>query len=213
MLFEAYPIVFTLGHSLNAGITGLTFLPIFLGGVAAVASYLLVFNPRYVRTQQKYAPAMVPPEKRLEIAMVGAPILPVAFFWFGWTSYPDVSLWAPLVAGFPLGWSIVFIFLALFNYMIDAYLFVAASALSATTVVRSLFGAGFPLFAVQMYDQLNPRWASTLLGFIAILLAPIPFVLYKYGPFLREKSKYAPTMPHQAKPPQPEEPKDAAQNV
>lgn len=213
MLFEAYPIVFTLGHRLSAGITGLMFLPIFLGGVGAVISYLVIFNPRYVRTQKKYAPAPVPPEKRLEIAMVGAPLLPIAFFWFGWTSYPHVSLWAPLIAGFPLGWSIVFIFLALFNYMIDAYLFVAASALSASTVVRSLFGAGFPLFAVQMYDRLNPRWASTLLGFIAILLAPIPFVLYRFGPFLRQKSKYAPTKPHQVKAAQLEEKKDATQNV
>ena len=31
-----------------------------------------------------------------------------------------------------------------FNYIIDVYLWSAASALSATTVCRSAFGAGFP---------------------------------------------------------------------
>jgi hypothetical protein len=62
----------------------------------------------------------------------------------------------------------------------DAYLAIAASALAAVTVLRSLAGAGFPLFATQMYDKLNPRWASTLLGFIALLLAPIPVVLIRY---------------------------------
>jgi len=34
---------------------------------------------------------------------------------------------------------------SLFNYLIDAYLFVAASALASNTVIRSLFGAGFPV--------------------------------------------------------------------
>ncbi|CCM02337.1 uncharacterized protein FIBRA_04429 [Fibroporia radiculosa] len=199
ILFEAYPIIFTEMHGFNMGFLGLSFLPIFLGGITGVAAYLLIFNPRYVKARARHAPRPVPPEMRLEIAMWAAPMLAVSFFWFGWTSYPHVSYWAPLVAGLPLGWSIVWIFLALFNYMIDAYLFVAASALAANTVTRSFFGAGFPLFAAQMYERLGPRWASSLLGFIAILLGPIPFVLYKFGPIIRRKSKFVPTLPAPAK--------------
>ena len=89
----------------------------------------------------------------------------------------------------------------------------AASALSANTVVRSLFGAGFPLFAAQMYEALNPRWASTLLGFVAIALAPIPFVLRAYGHHLRRRSKYSPTGDLPVKPPSKEEKEAAAQAV
>ncbi|KZT01280.1 MFS general substrate transporter [Laetiporus sulphureus 93-53] len=192
LLFEAYPVVFLEGHHLSMGIFGLTFLPIFLGGCT---DYPLIFNTRYVRSQKKHAPHPVPPEKRLEVAMFAAPMFMASFFWFGWTSYPSISLWAALIAGYPLGWSIVWIFLALFNYVADAYLFVAASALASLTVVRSCFGAGFPMFATQMFERLNSRWASTLLGFIALLMAPIPFVLFKYGPIIRKKSKYAPTKP------------------
>ena len=44
-----------------------------------------------------------------------------------------------------------------------------------------------------MYKKLDPRWASSLLGFIALLLVPIPFALYRYGAFLRSKAKYAPS--------------------
>ncbi|KAF7792538.1 hypothetical protein EIP86_003579 [Pleurotus ostreatoroseus] len=193
LLFEAYPIVFTQGHHFNAGITGLMFLPIFTGSIFGVAAYLLIWNPRYVRLSREYAPAPVPPEQRLHQAMFAAPIFAVSFFWFGWTSYPSVNYWAPLLAGAPLGLSIVLIFLALLNYIVDAYLFAAASAVAANTVVRSLFGAGFPLFASQMYESLNPRWASTLLGFVALALAPIPFVLIKYGSTLRERSRFAPS--------------------
>ncbi|OBZ73285.1 hypothetical protein A0H81_07031 [Grifola frondosa] len=195
LLFEAYPIVFTKGHHMNLGISGLMFLPIFIGGFAGVVIYLIFFNPRYEQRVIEFAPHPVPPEYRMEICLWAAPMYALAFFWFGWTSYPSVSYWAPLMAGIPLGWSIVWIFLSLFNYVIDTYLFVAASALSSMTVVRSVFGVCFPLFATQMYDTLNPRWASFLLACLATLMAPIPFVLRKYGPKLRHKSKYAPPLP------------------
>lgn len=44
-----------------------------------------------------------------------------------------------------------------------------------------------------MYEELNPRWASTLLGLVAVAMAPIPIVLIKYGPRLRKNSKYCPS--------------------
>ncbi|KAG1767264.1 major facilitator superfamily domain-containing protein [Suillus occidentalis] len=193
LLFEAYPVVFTKGHNLNAGVSGLMFLPLPIGGFLAVATYILFFNPQYERKAQECAPNSVPPEFRLRVAMLSAPFFAISFFWFAWTSFPSISIWAPMMSGALLGWSICLIFLALFNYVIDGYLAVAASALAAITVVRSLFGAVFPLFATQMYDGLGPEWASTLVGFIALILMPIPFVLSRYGPILRLKSKYAPS--------------------
>ncbi|PCH34693.1 MFS general substrate transporter [Wolfiporia cocos MD-104 SS10] len=205
LLFEAYPIVFTEGHGFNLGITGLTYLPLLAGGGTGVVGYLIVFNPRYVKAQQKFAPAPVPPEYRLECCMIAAPIFAIGFFWFGWTSYPSISYWAPLMAGFMLGCGLEWIFLALFNYIIDAYLFFAASALAAATVARSCFGAGFPMFATQMFDKLNPRWASTLLGCIAVLMGPIPFVLYRFGSTIRSKSKFSPTKLPAPTPPAPKE--------
>lgn len=42
---------------------------------------------------------------------------------------------------------IMTIFLQALDYLIDAYLVVAASAIAANTFLRSFFGAGFPLFA------------------------------------------------------------------
>lgn len=171
------------------------FLPVLIGGISGVLVYILVFNPRYERLSAKYAPNPVPPEYRLEQCLWAAPMFAISFFWFGWTSYPSISYWAPMMAGLPLGFSIIWIFIGLFNYIIDAYLFVAASALAANTIVRSSFGAGFPLFASQMFENLNPRWASTLLGCIAVLLAPIPFVLKRYGHHIRKRSKFAPQLP------------------
>ncbi|KAG8921875.1 hypothetical protein FRC01_014798, partial [Tulasnella sp. 417] len=166
LLFEAYPIVFTIG-------------------VLGVIIYLIYFNPSYEAQIPKYALRMVPPEQRLLPAFYGGPLLMISVLWFGWTSYSNISLWAPLMSGLFMGLSVVFIFLALFNYIIDAYLMVAASALASSTVIRSAFGAGFPLSSTQMDEKLNPKWASTLLAGIALLLLPIPFVLYRYGAHIR----------------------------
>jgi multidrug resistance protein len=195
VLFEAYPIVFTIGHHFNAGISGLMFLPLLVGGIIGVVVYLLIFHPRYERAMEKYAPNPVPPEVRLETALLAAPFFAVSFFWFAWTSHPSVSYVAPMMSGLLVGCSIVWIFLGLFNYIIDTYLFVAASALASNTVCRSLVGAAFPLFARQMYDSLGTQWASSLLGFVALALMPIPLVLIKYGARIRSKSKYAPSSP------------------
>ncbi|KAG8979318.1 hypothetical protein FRB90_008095, partial [Tulasnella sp. 427] len=137
---------------------------------------------------RKHAPKPVPPEVRLIPSFYGGPLLVISFLWLGWTSYPSISIWAPLMSGVVLGIAVLFIFLSLLNYIIDAYLIFAASALAANTVIRSLFGAIFPLFSTQMYERLNPRWASTLLAGIALLLLPIPFVLYRYGTWIRRTS-------------------------
>ncbi|KAJ8591494.1 MFS general substrate transporter [Rhizopogon salebrosus TDB-379] len=201
LLFEAYPVVFTKGHSLNAGASGLMFLPLPFGGFIAFATYIFFLNPSYEQKVKECAPNPVPPEYRLRVAMISAPPFAVSFFWFAWTSYPSISIWPPMMSGALLGWSACLIFLSLSNYIIDAYLSVAASALASNTVVRSLFGAVFPLFATQMYARLGPQWASTLLGFIALILMPTPFVLSKYGPVLRIKSKYAPSRPPPSNPP------------
>lgn len=49
LLFAAYPIVFTQGHHMNAGASGLMFLPLFGGGVGGVivVSYYLFDGSAY----------------------------------------------------------------------------------------------------------------------------------------------------------------------
>ena len=77
------------------------------------------------------------------------------------------------------------------TYLIDTYgALYAASALAANGLLRYTFGAAFPLFTFQMYSALGIAWAGSLLGFISLLLLPIPWVLYKWGPSLRARSFY-----------------------
>lgn len=72
----------------------------------------------------------------------------------------------------------VLLFNSVLNYLPDAYPEYAASVLAGNDFMRSAFGAGFPLFARAMYDDLGVDWASSTLGFLAIAFIPIPFALY-----------------------------------
>ncbi|TYJ53522.1 hypothetical protein B9479_005853 [Cryptococcus floricola] len=192
LLFEAFPFVFIRNHDFNTGEEGLAFLGFFFGGVSAVILFITVIEPRFQRHVKAMAPAPPRPEKRLELCVISGVSMVIALFWFGWTSYSSIHWMVPVLAGAFIGIGTLGMFVSLFNYIIDVYLWSAASALAAVTIVRSLFGAAFPLFATQMYEKLGTQWASTLLGFLALLMVPIPVVLMRYGHLLRAKSKFSP---------------------
>ena len=78
---------------------------------------------------------MVPGE-RLSHALIGAPVLPISIFWMGWTSWPGVSLWSPLVASVAFGFAVMQLYISCYQYIIDSYEIFAASALVGMTLTR-----------------------------------------------------------------------------
>lgn len=85
------------------------------------------------------------------------------------------------------------IFLQGLGYIIDVYLMHANSAIAGNTLVRSLAGAGFPLFATALFHTLGVAWATSLLGFLTVAFFPVPILFFIYGKKIREMSKYSPT--------------------
>ncbi|KAF7554306.1 hypothetical protein G7Z17_g3010 [Cylindrodendrum hubeiense] len=189
MLFAAFPVVYQRGRGWNQGVGGLAFLGIMIGMLFAIA-YTIPANKRYIKTEEKHG-GFAPPEARLTAAMVGSVALPIGLFWFAWTNSPSVHWMVSIAAGVPFGFGMVLVFLSIMNYLIDSYTIFAASVLAANSVLRSLFGAAFPLFTSQMYDSLGIHWASTVPAFLALACVPFPFLFYKYGPAIRAKCKFA----------------------
>jgi hypothetical protein len=132
-----------------------------------------------------------PPEARLVIGMVGSIALPIGMFWFAWTNGPSIHWISPIMAGAPFGFGLTLVFLSVTSYLIDAYVIYAASVLAANTVLRSLFGAAFPLFTRIMYERLGIHWASSIPAFLALLCVPLPFFFYKFGARIRARCTYA----------------------
>jgi hypothetical protein len=76
------------------------------------------------------------------------------------------------------------------SYLIDAFTIHAASAIAANTVLRSLLGALLPLAGSPMYEALGLGWGNSLLGFIALAMAPIPVLFWRYGEQLRLSKRF-----------------------
>lgn len=117
----------------------------------------------------------------------------LTIFWFAWTAEFNSIHWiVPTLAGTFLATSILLIFVAFIKYPIDSYLVFAASAIAANTVCRSACAATAALFTQYMFDALGVGGAGSLIGGVAVLLALIPFVFYKYGESIRQRSNLAP---------------------
>jgi len=125
--------------------------------------------------------------------IAGSILLPAGLFWFSWTSSPHIT-WVPqVIASIPIGWGMIMIFLQSFNYIIDVYMWHANSAIAGNTLIRSLAGAAFPLFAEQMYRKLGVAWAGSLLAFLCVAMIPAPVAFYVYGNKIRKMSRFSPT--------------------
>lgn len=123
--------------------------------------------------------------------MTGCLLLPVSLFIFAWTSYENVSWVGPMMSGVLFGSAMVLIYISANSYIIDSFPKYVASAVAAKTFLRSMAGASVPMFVVQMYDGMNPCWASTLLALVSTGMMVIPFVFFKWGNHIWASSKRA----------------------
>ncbi|KFA54315.1 hypothetical protein S40293_04834 [Stachybotrys chartarum IBT 40293] len=193
MLFSIYPIVFQERRGWNAGVGE---LPLIGTAVGACLGGLVVMVDTRLRKRKiergETTMEDLEPEDRLPLVMIGGVGFAVTMFFFAWTAeYNSVHWIVPTIAGCLLSSSLLLIFVGVLNYLVDAYLQFAASAIAANTIARSACGASAPLFTNQMFSALGIGGGGSLIGGVAALLAVIPFLFYKYGSRIRRSSKYA----------------------
>ena len=190
LFFEAYPIIFEGLYGMNTGVAGLAFLPILVGAVFALGIFICYDTVLQRAKQARAQWASIEEYRRLPLACLGGPLYVLSLFWLGWSASPHVHWIVPMLAGVPFGMGFMLIFMALLNYITDAYEVYAASGMAATSCCRSIFGALLPLAAAPMYKSLGVSWASSLLGFLSLAMSIIPFAFIKYGNRIREHSKF-----------------------
>lgn len=192
LFMEAYPIVFVEGYGMSLGVGMLPYIGLIVGQLLSLVSMMLFFEPRYDRALKANGGKPVP-EARLPPMILGGVVFPVGLLWFTWTgNYHESVHWiVPSLSGLFTGFGLLSIFLPAINYIVDSYLFFAASALAGNTFLRSSFGAAFPLFAAFMFKGMGTNWAGLLLGLFGLALVPVPILFMKYGKKIRTRSKYA----------------------
>lgn len=164
---------------------GLSFLGLILGMVTA-GIWEAIRQRRLAEEMSKQ-----PPESRLLQMIIGSTIVPIGLFMFAWTIYPNVHWIGPIISTFVFGVGSYLTFNTIISYTVAAFKQYSASAVAANVFIRCVMAGAFPMFTLQMLKAMGYHWAMSFIGFIGILLAPSSFLLYKYGPTLREKSEFA----------------------
>ncbi|PRP78702.1 hypothetical protein PROFUN_13441 [Planoprotostelium fungivorum] len=180
-------VVFETLYNFSPGQVGLAHLGDFVGYSAAALLYPIQEHLYQKRRRENNGEGC--PEDRMLWSFVGAFLLPAGLFWYGWTNYASVLWIVPILSGLCYGLGSAMLFTSIFAYLVDSYRDVSSSAIAGLNFSRNILAAGFSLFARQMFQNLGFHWAPSTLGFISLGLAIIPFVIYKYGSKLREKSK------------------------
>ncbi|OQE26105.1 hypothetical protein PENFLA_c007G10093 [Penicillium flavigenum] len=188
---NGYPFIFANVYGIS---TSLTFV-IFAAMVPAVLVALFLIPLLYSLTKKAAKKAdvkgkVLQPEVSLWWAMAGASVLmPVSLFWMAWTCYSSISIWSPIVASGIFGYSLVCIFTTTYMCTIFVYLKFAASALGFMTFSRYVVSGALSPASVKMYENIGAHWSLTIVGIVGTIMAPVPFVLYKYGHKVRAMSK------------------------
>ncbi|GAA5973421.1 hypothetical protein JCM8115_001738 [Rhodotorula mucilaginosa] len=188
-LLSAIPLCFQNNHGWSEGIAGLPYL-------ALVAGCFIGFGTSrwsdIVYDRKRDANNGIPiPEYRLIGAMAFAWLMPAGLFIFSFTQYGFITPVAPIISLVCILVGIYHVFNTVYNYTSDAYPEYASSAIAGQGLLRNMFGGVTPLFANQMFNGMGYQYAGLLLSLLALLAAPLPFILFKYGEQIRAKSKYA----------------------
>lgn len=190
---SGFDYIFKETYRLSPGQTGSCF-----GAIAAgITAFTLLAPGFYSWARHKtehVRGASVSPEFRLWPAIVAGPLLPVSLFWLGWGNYSSIPIWSSLGACFLFGVVLIAIYVGAYEYIIDSYGQHSAVALSSITAVRYLIAGGMVMASRPMYGNIGVHWTLTILGCIAVILAPAPMIFWKLGPRLRRRSRYAESM-------------------
>jgi hypothetical protein len=210
LLFSSISEVFQETYHFPTNILGLSYTGLGVGTIIGMVINAKLSDAAVRRTitAQDSSEERAEPEVRLRMLPLGGIFLPIGLFIYGWTAEYHVHWIGPMIGTSVVGFGMrepesslcfrtladpprsgnVIAFMATNMYLIDAFLPNVASALAAVTLVRSIGGGVLPIFALKMYSTLGLGYGNSLLGLVAVLLVPVPFLLMRFGERLRRVS-------------------------
>ncbi|KAF2770198.1 MFS general substrate transporter [Teratosphaeria nubilosa] len=191
---NGYPYIFEGTYGISQGLSGVCFIGIIVGlfGASALVPMIYKWAKHDMKKIEEKGGSRLAPEFRLWYSMLGGAVaIPISLFWMGWTARPDISIWSPLVASAFFGYGILCVFITSYQYVIDAYEQYAASALASISFIRYVAAGVMVIVGNPFYNNLGVPYTCTTLACLSAMLVPVPYVFYKYGPWIRAKSKYA----------------------
>jgi MFS family permease len=190
ILFTTYTFVYEELYDFSSRGAGLSFIAGGVGNMMGLAfsGYL---SDKIVRRQTNQGKPNRPEDRlNLMLTVPSTLSLPVGIIIYGWTADKHVHWIVPMIGTGIMGFGMIGVLMVIQTYLVDSYTRYAASVTAANTVLRSLLGALLPLCGLQLYDALGIGWGNTLLGLIMLALAPVSWLLYKYGERIRNSPRF-----------------------
>ncbi|OGM49476.1 hypothetical protein ABOM_001693 [Aspergillus bombycis] len=193
------PWVFSNYYGFDRTGQALSYLGVTLGTLIACLPQVLVdrlFFQKRLRTWKEVhgSGLRMPPEARLVSALGGSFLLPATLLVLSWTANFRVHWIVPLIFQGLSMFSCLLVYSGVNLFMLDTYgPLYGASASGAMMFSRYILSCAFPLFTIQMFEGLGVGWATSLLALLTLLMAPIPWIFWIYGPRIRKASKYETT--------------------
>lgn len=180
------------GYHESDGIAGLNYISIGLGFFIGAPLIGKTNDKVYHKLKAKDPRNQGKPEFRMPLMIPFSFLVPIGMLIYGWSAQAHTHWIVPNIGSFIFGMGTIAAFQCVTTYLVDSYTRFAASAIAAVTVLRSLAGFGFPLFAPSLYDALGYGWGNSVVAFAAICIGfPAPVLLWLFGERLRKNSSFA----------------------
>ncbi|TGO21872.1 hypothetical protein BPAE_0196g00130 [Botrytis paeoniae] len=184
-------------YGLGQGPVGLAFLGrgmtfhSFIGSAGNSIAMLLcaMVSDRYIK-YRKSQEGHLKPEHRLPLVLLGAIVLPIGLFLYGWSAGKHVHWIVPIIGTAIVGFSLILSILPTENHPVDVHELHAASAVAVCCILRALFAAILPLVGPPLYNRSGLGWGNSLLAFICIAFLPALVALMIYGEKMRKNSRF-----------------------
>ncbi|KAF5026579.1 hypothetical protein F66182_1304 [Fusarium sp. NRRL 66182] len=187
LIFTTITKVFLDQYNFNRSAVGTVFLGLGVGQFISLAIFSRLSDPLLKRLAKG---GQMKPEYRLPLLWPGAVLVPLGLIVYGWSAELKLHFMIPILGTALFGAGMIWTFLPIGIYLVDAFTIYAASATAASTVLRSIGGAFIPVVGGRLYEALGLGWGNTLLAAIAISMTPMILVFLKYGEVLREHPRF-----------------------
>ncbi|KAG1731353.1 major facilitator superfamily domain-containing protein [Suillus paluster] len=185
------PSIFQGVYRQPVGIAGLHYIALGIGLTTASQLNARAMDKIYIHLKSKKG-GVGKPEFRLPAMFPGTLILPIGCLIAGWTAQVHTHWIFPDIGIALVGSGIVLNFHSINTYIVDCFTLHAASAMASVSLLRSLAGFAFPLFAPAMYKTFGFGKGDTILAVAAIVIGcPAPWIFWHYGERIRKNSPYA----------------------